>query len=205
MDEAVIKHELPNSIDAERSVIGSMIADRDAIIAVSELLNSDDFYNKQFGMMFDVICDIYKSGMNVDPVILREKLQGVGAPTEITTVDFIVDLVAAVPTTVNVVNYAKIVKEKAVLRRIIKTTDDVRNDCIWAKGDVNEILDKTEKEIFKLTQFRSSGDFVSIKDVVLESLQKIEMASKDEGCDNWTSKQGLQSWITKQQDFIHLS
>ncbi|MCR5144536.1 MAG: replicative DNA helicase [Lachnospiraceae bacterium] len=181
MDEAVIKHELPNSIDAERSVIGSMIADRDAIIAVSELLNSDDFYNKQFGMMFDVICDIYKSGMNVDPVILREKLQGVNAPTEITTVDFIVDLVAAVPTTVNVVNYAKIVKEKAVLRRIIKTTDDVRNDCIWAKGDVNEILDKTEKEIFKLTQFRSSGDFVSIKDVVLESLQKIEMASKMKG------------------------
>ena len=146
-----------------------------------EILIKDDFYHQQYAALFDAITTLHDDGIDVDPVILKDKLQEMGVPPEVSSTEFIIDVVTSVPTTVNVASYANIVKDKAILRRIISTTQEIENNCYLGKDDVSTILDKTEKDIFKLTQHRSSGDYVPIKDVVMNSLKKIEMASKLKG------------------------
>ena len=172
---------MPNNLEAEQSVVGSMIADKEAITIAMEIVTKEDFYHQQYAALFDAITTLHDDGIDVDPVILKDKLQEMGVPPEVSSTEFIIDVVTSVPTTVNVASYANIVKDKAILRRIISTTQEIENNCYLGKDDVSTILDKTEKDIFKLTQHRSSGEYVPIKDVVMNSLKKIEMASKLKG------------------------
>lgn len=181
MDEALIKKVLPHSLEAERSVIGSMIMDRDAITTAAEILGSEDFYQHQFGVLFDAMVELYNEGKPVDLVTLQNKLKEKELPAELSSLDFIRDLITAVPTSANVKYYAGIVREKAVLRRLIKVTEGIANECYLSKEPVDVILEQTEKQVFDVVQNKSSSDFVSIKEVVLKSLESIELASKNKG------------------------
>ena len=181
MEDRQMGRIMPNNLEAEQSVVGSMIADKEAITIAMEIVTKEDFYHQQYAALFDAITTLHDDGIDVDPVILKDKLQEMGVPPEVSSTEFIVDVVTSVPTTVNVASYANIVKDKAILRRIISTTQEIENNCYLGKDDVSTILDKTEKDIFKLTQHRSSGEYVPIKDVVMNSLKKIEMASKLKG------------------------
>ena len=133
MDEAFIKKILPHSLEAEQSVIGSMIMDRDAILVASELINSGDFYEQQHGILFDTMLELYNEGKPVDLVTLQNRLKEKDVPPQISSLEFIRDLVSTVPTSANVKYYAQIVKEKSVLRRLIKVTEETANDC-YLKG-----------------------------------------------------------------------
>ncbi len=181
MEDRQMGRIMPNNLEAEQSVVGSMIADKEAITIAMEIVTKEDFYHQQYAALFDAITTLHDDGIDVDPVILKDKLQEMGVPPEVSSTEFIIDVVTSVPTTVNVASYANIVKDKAILRRIISTTQEIENNCYLGKDDVSTILDKTEKDIFKLTQHRSSGEYVPIKDVVMNSLKKIEMASKLKG------------------------
>ena len=181
MDEAVIKRILPHSIEAEQSVIGSMIMDKDAIVTASEILISEDFYQNQYGVLFDAMVELFNEGKPVDLVTLQNRLKEKELPPELSSLEFIRDLVAAVPTSANIKYYANIVKEKAVLRRLIKVTEGITNDCYLNKEPVEVILEDTEKKVFDIVQNRSGGDFVSIDKIVLQSLESIEAASKSKG------------------------
>ncbi|MBR1571120.1 MAG: replicative DNA helicase [Lachnospiraceae bacterium] len=181
MEDRQMGRIMPNNLEAEQSVVGSMIADKEAITIAMEIVTKEDFYHQQYAALFDAITTLHDDGIDVDPVILKDKLQEMGVPPEVSSTEFIIDVVTSVPTTVNVASYANIVKDKAILRRIISTTQEIENNCFLGKDDVSTILDKTEKDIFKLTQHRSSGEYVPIKDVVMNSLKKIEMASKLKG------------------------
>ena len=181
MDEALIKRVLPHSIEAEQAVVGSMLMDRDAILTSSEMISGDDFYQTAYGVIFDTVVEIYNEGKPVDLITLQERLKEKDVPAEISSLEFVRDLVTAVPTSANVKYYAEIVAEKSMLRRLIKLNDEISNICYLGKEPMEAVLELTEKKVFELVQKRNTGDFVPIKDVVLNALEKIESASKTSG------------------------
>ncbi|HIS62512.1 MAG TPA: replicative DNA helicase [Candidatus Scybalomonas excrementigallinarum] len=182
MDEAFIKKIQPHSLEAEQSVIGSMIMDRDAIVVVSDILTKEDFYQGQYGILYEAMVELYNEGKPVDLVTLQNKLKEKEVPDSISNLSYIRDLVLSVPTAANAKQYALIVRDKATLRRLIKVTEDIANDCYLDKEEVDTILEKTEKDIFHLLQNRAGEqEFVPIREIVLNSLDTIEMAAKNKG------------------------
>ncbi len=181
MDEAFIKKVLPHSSEAEQSVIGSMIMDKDAIITASEIVTGEDFYEQRYSVLYDAMIELFNEGKPVDLITLSNKLKEKDVPPEICSLEFIRDLITAVPTSANVKHYASIVKEKSTLRQLIKVTEGITNQCYLDKDKVENILEETEKKVFDILQKRNTGDFVSIKDVVFHSLESIEAAAKNKG------------------------
>ena len=181
MDEALIKRVLPHSIEAEQAVIGAMLMDKEAILTSSEIISGEDFYQSAYGVMFEAIVEIYNEGKPVDLVTLQTRLKEKDVPPEISSLEFVRDLVTAVPTSANVKYYAEIVSEKAMLRRLIKLNEEIENMCYLGKEPMEAVLETTEKKVFELVQKRNTGDFVPIKQVVLNALDKIEAASKNAG------------------------
>ena len=181
MDEALIKRVLPHSIEAEQAVVGSMLMDRDAILTSSEIVCGEDFYQTAYGVIFDTVVEIYNEGKPVDLITLQTRLKEKDVPAEISSLEFVRDLVTAVPTSANVKYYAEIVAEKSMLRRLIKLNEEIENMCYLGKEPMEAVLETTEKKVFELVQKRNTGDFVPIKQVVLNALDKIEMASKNAG------------------------
>ena len=181
MEEALIKRILPHSIEAEQSVIGSMILDRDAILVASEILTSDDFYQSQYGIIFDAMVELCNEGKPVDLITLQNRLKEKELPPDISSMEYVRDLISAVPTSANVKYYANIVSEKAVLRRLIKVNEEVENACYMEKEGTQMILEEAEKKLFNVLQRRSSDEFVPIQQVVLNAVNNIEKASKMKG------------------------
>lgn len=181
MDETLMKRVLPHSIEAEQSVIGSMLMDREAVIAASEIIVGSDFYQHQYGVMFDAMVELFNEGKPVDLVTLQDRLKEKDVPPEVSSLDFVRDIVTMVPTSANVRSYAQIVHEKAVLRKLIRTTEEIANTCYAGKDALEDILADTEKQIFNLLQSRSTQDFVPIKQVAINVLEKIEEAYKTQG------------------------
>ena len=181
MEEALIKRVLPHSPEAEQSVIGSMLMDREAIMAASEIIDSADFYQHQYGILFETMLELYNEGTPVDLITLQDRLREKDVPPEISSLEFAKDLLSSVYTSTNVRQYAQIVYEKSILRKLIKESKETANICYLGKERVDDIMEDTEKRIFSLLQKRNTGDFVPIKDVVLNALDKIELASKNRG------------------------
>ena len=181
MEEAMIKRIMPNSLEAEQSVIGSMIMDRDAIVTATEMLHKDDFYHQQYGILFEAMSELFMKNLPVDLVTLQNKLKEKDVPDEISSLEFVRDLLNAVPTSANIKYYANIVAENAVKRRLIRTMESIENECYAGKESLESVLAKTETDVFKILNSRSGGDFVPIRQVVMNALEKIEKASKQSG------------------------
>ncbi len=181
MEEQIIKRILPHSAEAEQSVIGAILLDADAIITVSELLLPEDFYTLQFKTLYNGMLSLYQEGKPIDPVTLQNKLREQEVPEEMCSVEFISNILSSVPTSANVKYYAEIVKDKAVLRRLIRVSESIANDCYQDTEDLNVLLDNTERQIFDVVQNRSTSDFVPIKQIALETLESIQNAAKTVG------------------------
>ena len=181
MEEALIKRVLPHSLEAEQSVIGSMLMDRDAVISASEIITGSDFYQRQYGIMFDAMVELFNEGKPVDLVTLQDRLKEKDVPPEVSSLDFVRDIVSIVPTSANVKSYAAIVRDKAVMRRLIHTAEDIANACYVGKDPLEDILADTEKSVFNLLQSRGTQEFVPIKQVAINVLEKIEAAYKNQG------------------------
>ena len=180
-EEALLKRVLPHSIEAEQSVIGSMIMDREAITVASEIICGDDFYGRQYGVLFDAMVELNDEGKPVDLVTLQDRLREKDVPPEVSSLEFIRDLITAVPTSANIKYYANIVAEKATLRKLIRLNEEIANTCYTGKDPLEVILEDTEKRVFELVQKRNTGEFVPIRQVVMNAMDKIEMASKSDG------------------------
>ncbi|MBE5869075.1 MAG: replicative DNA helicase [Lachnospiraceae bacterium] len=181
MEESVLKRILPHSVEAEQSVIGSMIMDREAIVVASELITGEDFYNKQYGIVFETMIELNNEGRPVDLVTLQDRLKEKDVPPEVSSLEFVRDLITAVPTSANIKHYANIVAEKSTLRKLIRLNEEIANTCYLGKENLEVILEETEKKIFQLVQKRNTGDFVPIRQVVMNAMEKIEKASKNKG------------------------
>ena len=181
MEESLIKRIPPHSVEAERAVIGSMMMDSDAIQIAAENITAEDFYNGQYGVIFNALVDLHHQGIGADLVTMQNKLREMEVPPELTSIEFIGDIINSVPTSANIKHYAKIVQEKSVLRRLIKVTEKVTADCYMDKQPVEDVLDATEKQVFEVVQKRSASDFEDIREVVLRTLDSIEQAAKQKG------------------------
>ncbi len=181
MEDALLKRVLPHSIEAEQSVIGSMILDREAIMVASEIVCEDDFYSKQYGVLFGTMVELNDEGKPVDLVTLQDRLKEKDVPPEVSSLEFVRDIITTVPTSANVKYYANIVAEKSTLRKLIRLNEEIANTCYVGKENLEIILEDTEKRIFDLVQKRNTGDFVPIRQVVLNAMDRIEKASKNKG------------------------
>ena len=181
MEEAVIKRVMPHSIEAEQSVVGAMLMDKDAILTASELISGQDFYQSAYGVIFDSMVELFNEGRPVDLVTLQDRLKEKDVPPEISSLEFVRDLVTAVPTSANVKYYAEIVADKSMMRRLIKLNDELSNICYAGNEPLPAILEKTEKSVFELLQKRNLGEYTPIRQVVLNALDRIERAAKNKG------------------------
>lgn len=181
MDEAVLKRVLPHSIEAEQSVIGAMLMDREAITIASEQINGEDFYGKQYGILFDTMVELNDEGKPVDLITLQDRLKEKAVPPEIYSLEYIRDIMDTVPTSANIKYYANIVAEKSVLRKLIKVNEEIANNCYSQKETLEVLLEETEKKVFDIAQKRNNGDFVPIRQVVMNAMNMIEEASKQKG------------------------
>ncbi|MEG2483624.1 MAG: replicative DNA helicase, partial [Lachnospiraceae bacterium] len=179
--EALIKRVLPHSIEAEQSVIGAMLMDKDAIMTAAEVISGEDFYQMAYGILFESMVELFNEGKPVDLITLQDRLKEKDVPPEISSLEFVRELVTNVPTSANVKYYAEIVMEKSTLRRLIRLNEEIANICYLGKEPLEEVLETTEKKVFELVQSRNTGDYVPIKQVVLNALDRIEKASKNKG------------------------
>ena len=181
MEEAIIKRMMPNSLEAEQSVVGSMIMDKEAIVTAMETLIEEDFYHKQYGILFQGMIELYSAGQPVDLVTLQNKLKEKDVPQEVASMDFVRDLLTAVPTSANIKYYANIVKEAAMKRKLIRVMEEIENECYAGKESLDSVMDKTEHDVFQILSSRTGGDYVPIRTVVMNALEKIEAASQQQG------------------------
>ena len=179
MDEEVIKRVPPNSVEAERSVIAAMLMDRDAVIAASEILTGDDFYNKQYGVVFECMVEQVNRGEPVDMVTVQNRLKEKDVSPETASLEFVRELMLGFITSGNIRQYAQIVYEKSLLRKVIRINDSINSLCYQGKENADTILEEAERSVFELVKTRSSGDYVPIRQVVLNALDKIEIASRN--------------------------
>ena len=180
-EEALLKRVLPHSTEAEQSVIGSMIIDREAITIASEIISGEDFYGKQYGVIFVTMVELNDEVKPVDLVTLQDRLREKDVPPEISSLEFVKSMIDWVPTSANVKYYATIVAEKSTLRKLIRLNEEIENTCYTGKENLEVILEDTEKKVFELVQKRNTGDYVPIRQVVMNAMDKIEKASKNKG------------------------
>jgi replicative DNA helicase len=131
--------------------------------------------------LFEAILEIYNSGQPVDLVTLQNKLKEKDVPPEVSSVGFVAKLASDVPTSANVKYYCNIVKENAMKRKLIRVTEDIANECYAGKESLESVMDKTEHDIFALLSSRTGGEYVPIRQVVMNALEKIEKASQQSG------------------------
>ncbi len=180
-EESVLRRTMPVSTEAEQAVIGSMLIDQESITIASEIISPEDFYNKQYGIIYDAMLELNKERKQVDTVTLQNKLREKDIPEELCSLEYMRDIIAAVPTSANIRYYAGIVAEKATLRKLIRTAGDIENTCYDGKEDIDTILDTTEKKVFEIVQHRNFEDFAPIDKVVLNAVDRIEAAYRAGG------------------------
>ncbi|WP_334291164.1 replicative DNA helicase [Alkaliphilus transvaalensis] len=169
----------PHSIEAEQSVLGSMLLDREAILIALEVLNPDDFYKKAHEEIFEAIFNLFNKNEPVDLITITEELKSRGTLDAIGGITYLTSLSSAVFIATNVRYYAEIVAEKATLRRLINSSEAIINLGYQSDLEVNEILEQAQKSIFDLSQNRSQEGFTPIKEVLSTTFDQIERLYED--------------------------
>lgn len=164
----------PNSVEAEQSVLGAMLLDKEAISAATELISGEDFYREAHKEIFEAIVEIYDKGEPVDLITLTEKLKTRNTLEAVGGITFLTNLMDAVPTTHNVKYYAKIIEDKSLLRRLIKSSNEIIAKSYQASEEIGEIIDDAEKGIFNISLNRSTQGFTHVKNILNINFDKIE-------------------------------
>ena len=164
----------PHDIEAEQAVIGSMLTDKDAVIAAVEILKEDAFYRDDNKAIYEAILNLYNKSEPVDIITLKDELESMNKFEQVGGYEYLASLPEKVPTTANVQKYIKIVEEKAILRNLIKTANEIISLGYDSNEDVEDIMDNAEKKIFDIMQSKNQKGYTSIKDALVESFSKLE-------------------------------
>nr|WP_206529679.1 replicative DNA helicase [Brevibacillus sp. SYP-B805] len=171
----------PQNNEAEQSVLGAVFLSKEALITAMEILRPEDFYKTAHQRIFKTMLDLYEKGEPVDLVTVTAELQDHKLLDEVGGVPYLTALAGSVPTAANVEYYARIVEEKSLLRRLILTATKIANDGYTREDDVGEIIADAERYIMEIAQNRNSGGFIPIRDVLLETYERIEFLSQRRG------------------------
>ncbi|MBW6411793.1 replicative DNA helicase [Clostridium sp. YB-6] len=179
--ENQIMRSLPQSIEAEQSVIGSMIIDKTAIAKTLEHLEEEDFYRDGHKIIFRAILDMFKKDIAIDLVTLLEHLKSIDMLERAGGVTYISEISSSVPTTANLTSYIKIVEEKSILRKLIKASTSIIEESYNKQGEVEDVLDIAEKKIFDIAEKKTSKDFEPLSDVLERGFLEIERLFNNRG------------------------
>jgi replicative DNA helicase len=171
----------PQSVEAEQSVLGSMLLDKEVIPVVTEILKSEDFYRADHREIFEAVMDLFDSGEPVDLITVSEQLKLRTSLDNIGGLEYLTNIASAVPTTANARHYAKIVEEKSTLRKLIKASSEIVNMGYEASEELSYIVDRAEKSIFDVLQKRGTQGFAPIKEVLVNAFNKLEELYNNKG------------------------
>ena len=171
----------PNNIDAEKSVLGAVLVSPDAFMDIIDIIKPDDFYRKDHETIFSAMMDLFNANKPIDVVTVTEKLSALGVLDKVGGIPYLGSLADEVPLASNAPQYANIVAEKALQRRLIKCAQDISKNAYEPEGDVVAALEFAEQSVLDVMQNRASKSYVQIKDVLPEVFTKLEEASKSNG------------------------
>jgi len=171
----------PQNVEAEISLLGAILLDKEAIVKVADLVSEADFYKDAHAEIFRAMLQLYEKREPIDVVTLTSRLENNKKLDIIGGSSYIATLASSVPTAAHVVNYGKIVSDKATLRRLIKAANEINNLAMDEKEEITQILDKAEQKVFKVSQKHLKEDFIPIKDILTESFDRIDELHKDKG------------------------
>ena len=171
----------PHSDEAEKSVLGSVILDKDALLEVLEILEPEDFYNEMHKEIYTAVIELYKRNEPVDLLTVSEELRRRNSLEMVGGRSYVALLSTIVPSSSNAAQYAKIIGEKAVLRRLIGAAADIMERAYQQKSSSEEVLDAAEQAIFEIAQSRQKRDFEPLRDILWENIQKIDELATLEG------------------------
>ena len=171
----------PHSDDAEKSVLGSIILDKEALFEVLEILSPEDFYSEMHREIYRAVVALYRKGESVDMLTVSEELKKRNTLEMAGGRSYIAQLSSMVPSTANAAQYAKIVSEKALLRSLINASSEIMEQAYQATMEPEEILDQAEQAVFKIAQTRQKRDFEALKEILYSNLNRIDEVAKMEG------------------------
>lgn len=164
----------PHSVESEQSILGSILLDKDAIITVTETIKPGDFYKEAHKIIYECMLSLNNKGEPIDLITLTEELKNQGYLNDVGGISYITSLSTIVPTTSNVKYYADIVKDKSVLRKLIKASNDIISLGYDGTTKIQDVLDKAEKKIFDISQEKTNDDFKPINLVLMDTYDMIE-------------------------------
>ncbi len=176
-----IKRIPPYSLEAEQTVIGSMLMSRDAVYTATEYVSEDDFYTPEQRTAFAAIYTLFRENRPIDLITVQDQLNKMGKLEEVGGIEYLTNISLNVPTSAHVKEYARIVQEKSVLRRLIRSANDIAADSFEGKEKLEEILNKAEERIFNIIQNRRTSDLVLIKSLISPALDSIARAYGQHG------------------------
>lgn len=174
MENEIVNKVQPNDTIAEQAVLGSMLVDKDAVVAAVEVLVPDDFYREDNKEIYAAMMELYGLGKHIDMITLSEQLKLRGTLEKVGDAPYIATLIDNVPTTSNIESYAKIVEEKSVLRKLIKVANDILKLGYSQTEEVDTIIEQTEKRVFDVLQGRNTKGYASMKEVLVVAFDIIE-------------------------------
>src|SRR4030066_390917 len=172
--ESILERTMPQSIEAEMSVLGAMILDNEVISLVIPILNKLSFYKTAHQELYQVIVDVYDKGQPVDLVVLREELKKRSLLEKVGGVEYLMELEEAVPTIGNVEYYANIVREKAIKRNLIEVAATIQKQSFEESTDTEQLLDASERAIFDITQKKFNTASTKLNEILKETFSRIE-------------------------------
>jgi len=167
----------PQDLGAEVCVLGSMILDKDGIGEIIPILRMEHFYRQDHRLIYDALISLYENNKPIDLVLLQDELDSRGQLEQVGGSQYLVDLVNGVPSAANMVYYARIVRDKGMLRNLITTSGEINNMAYEARGDVGEVMEEAEQKIFEVTQQKITGQSVKIKDIIIQVYESLEHRS----------------------------
>ena len=171
----------PHSLEAERAVLGAILMDPQALTLVAERLRPDDFYRQGHQRLFQAMLNVAERGEPIDLVTVTEELQKTKQLEEVGGVTYLTELADSVPTSAHVDHYARIVEEKAILRRLIRTATQIASAGYAGGDDVAEIIDEAERKILDISQRRIRKAFLPIRDLLMDTYERIEQMHENRG------------------------
>ena len=176
---ADIQRNLPCALEAEQSVLGSILIDPNCFADLTEILHAEDFYLEEHGEIFYAMYDLFAKSREIDLVTLIDTLVSRGVYNEEESKKYIKIIAQTVPSAANVLDYARIVREKSLLRSLISASDEIREMAFTAQGDVKDIIDSAEAKVFSIAQGSESKGFVHIREAISRTYERLDLLARD--------------------------
>ncbi len=171
----------PHDIDAEQAVLGSMFTDIDAVVDSIEILDTEDFYRQDHKIIYEAILNLYNRSEPIDIITVKAELTTLGKLETVGGIEYLASLPDKVPTTANVDKYIKIVQEKSILRRLIKASNELIDLGYSETEEVDNVIEKAEKDIFEISQGKNKKNYSALKDILVESFAELERLYNQKG------------------------